>query len=208
MLFRSYVWADLTGEDATKDVTITFEITKAQIPDGGQIGIGNDGKPIIVDKDGNPWPDFDFDFGDLLDVEFYDKDGNKVEREDLVPGESYTVKIKVKNPADFDNAIENGSSIRDQITEKNENGGFIINNYHPSDSDTEKGGGFNPLWWIAIAGGAVALIAILGVIIALATRKNGGGDGYDDYDDEYYDDYDEEDEDDYDDDYDDYDDEY
>lgn len=205
---EGYVWADLTGEDATKDVTITFEITKAQIPDGGQIGIGNDGKPIIVDKDGNPWPDFDFDFGDLLDVEFYDKDGNKVEREDLVPGESYTVKIKVKNPADFDNAIENGSSIRDQITEKNENGGFIINNYHPSDSDTEKGGGFNPLWWIAIAGGAVALIAILGVIIALATRKNGGGDGYDDYDDEYYDDYDEEDEDDYDDDYDDYDDEY
>ncbi len=198
-----------TWEDGTTDeITLDFKIIKAQIPDGGQIGIGNDGKPIIVDKDGNPWPDFDFDFGDLLDVEFYDKDGNKVEREDLVPGESYTVKIKVKNPADFDNAIENGSSIRDQITEKNENGGFIINNYQPSGSDKEEVG-FNLLWLIAIIG-IPLILAVVGVIIALVARRNNDS-SYDDGYDEYYDDYDDEedeDEDDYDDDYDDYDDEY
>lgn len=200
-LKSGFTWDDGT----TDDIKLSFEITKAKFPDGSHIGVDDSGKPIIVDKDGKPLPDFDFDFGDLVDVEFKDKDGNVVKKEDLVPGESYTVTIKVKDETKFDASIENGSSIRDEINDKNNNGGYPINGYKPpvNDGDDDNGdGGFNSLWWIAIVAGALAVVAILGVIIALATRR--GDDDYDDDYDDYDDDYDDDD-DDYDDDYDDYD---
>lgn len=195
-------------DGSTDDITLNFRITKLKLPEGGGIGVGEDGKPIIVDKDGNPVPGLDVDLGDLFDLEYFDKDGNPVDFKDLKPGEKYTVKIKVKDPAVFDGTIENGSSVREEISNKNDKGEFVINVYTPSDPNNGGGddGGFNPLWWIAIGAGILAVIAIIGVIIGLATRRNGGNDGYGDYD-EGYDDYDDDeyDDDEYDDDYDDYD---
>lgn len=194
----------LTG--GTDEIELEFSIVPVKI---GDIDIGEDGEIIVTDEHGNP---IDVDLGDLIDVIYIDKDGNVVKKEDLKPGESYTVKFVVKEGAEdkFDKSIENSSEILDKIDKGNTEGKYVINIYTPKD-DPEKGddgGGFNPLWWIAIAAAILAVIAIIGVIIGLATRKNGGG-----YDDGYgYDDYyadDEEDEDDeYDDDYDDYDDGY
>lgn len=207
LLGEGLSWHDGT----TDDYATNFEIIKLSIQD---IEIGDDGKPVVKDKNGNK---VDVDLSGLVDVKYYDKDGNEVDYKDLKPGEKYTVKLVVKDPADFDKHIDNSSHVQDLITDKNnkgENGGFVINNYQPTQSgnegDGEKEGGFNPLWWIAIVAGILAVIAIIGLIIGLATRNNNGGYddgyGYDDYGDDY-DDYDDDyDDDDYDDDdyYDDY----
>ncbi len=193
------VWAD-TG--ATGDREVYFKIAKAQIDD---IVIGADGKPSAVDKDGNR-VDFEFD-EDMFEVKYKDKEtGEYVDKENLVPGREYIVELVVKDTEKFDNVIENGSDLRDKINDKNSNsgdpdkGGFPPIIFNPDFNNEGNGdGGFNSLWWIAIGGGALALIAILGLIIGLATRNRADG-GYEDdyYDDEY----------DYDDDYDDYDDDY
>lgn len=193
----SVTWLDGT----TEDIVISFEIIKAQISD---VDIGEDGNPIIKDKDGNI---IDFDISDILDVIYIDKNGNVVNKEDLIPGEKYTVHFVVKDQDKFNSSIDDALNLLDKINKGNEEGKYVINVYTPKpdgDKDDDKGG-FNPLWWIAIAAAILAVIAIIGVIIGLATRRNGegynDGYGYDDYDD--YDD--EEDDDDYDDEYDDYD---
>ena len=59
----SVTWLDGT----TEDIVISFEIVKAQISD---VDIGEDGNPIIKDKDGNI---IDFDISDILDVIYIDK---------------------------------------------------------------------------------------------------------------------------------------
>lgn len=193
----------LTG--GTDDIELTFKIVPAKI---GDIDIGEDGEIIIIGEDGKPIPGFKID--DLIDVIYKDKDGNVVKKEDLKPGEKYTVTFVIKEDTKdkFDASIENSSELKDKIDKGNTDGKYVINVYTPKENPDGDKGGFNPLWWIAIAAAILAVIAIIGVIIGLATRKNGGGYddgyGYDDYD---YDDEDEDDEEeDYDDDYDDYDD--
>lgn len=185
-------------DGSTENISCNFEIIKLTIND---IGVGADGNPVITDGNGNK---ISGDLGGLIKTEYYDKDGNKVDKDKLVSGERYTVRLIVEDRDSFKDKVSNGGDILDRIDGKNnENdgkGGFVIESYQPSaDGKNDGEGGFNPLWWIAIAAAILAVIAIIGIIIGLATRNRSEivddyDDGYDDYGDE--DDYDDDDDDD------------
>ena len=195
-------WLDGTTDDIYRE----FRIVKAKLPEGSHVGVGSDGKPRLEDENGNPWPDFDFDFGDMFDVVYEDENGNIVDEKDLVPGGKYTVKLVPKEDKIKD-SVEGANDLIKDVQDKNEAGGWnitFVNN--GGENPPGGGGGDNKTLWIVLGVvGGVALLAIIITVIVLLTRKN-GDDGYDDgYDDDYEDDdddddYDDDDDDDYDDD--------
>ena len=185
-------WADGT----TGEITLKFWITKATIPDGAFVGVGNNGKPQLQDADGNPF-DSDLDISDLFDVEFTDKDGNPVNKDDLVAGQEYNAKL-IPDEEKIRNSLENADDILNYVKEKNEAGGWPIT-YTPDDEND-----FNPLWVLLALAAVYAILLIIIVILArrrkrMAAEEEENEDyGDDDFDDDDYDD----------DDYDDDDDEY
>ena len=179
-----YCWNDGT----TDDIVLTFTIVKGRLPEGTHVGVGNNGKPELQDENGNH-VDSDFDFGDLFDVEFTDKDGNPVDPDDLVEGGEYNAKL-VPHEDKIRESMEDADGIIDDAKQRNEDGGWDIV-YEKDD----EGGGFNPLWFLLGLGGIYAIL--LTIIIILAKRRQrlaaeeedaeGGSDDYGDDDDDEYD---------------------
>lgn len=210
------------NDGTTADKKLTFEIVKGKLPQGSHVGIGDDGRPRLEDENGNPIPDFDI--GDLFDVEYFDEDGNHVDEKDLQPGGKYSAKL-TPNDKYYKSIEDENGTIESEVREKNNNGGFTINNYQPRKDNNGSGDGSGgdgsgggdgdkktSIWAWLIPVILIPIIVIIALIIVIRMRSKNDYDdgGYDDYGGGYDDDYDDDDDDDdYDDDYDDgYDDYY
>lgn len=99
---------------ATDDYVLYFEITKAVLTDAS---INDDGAMHIKsDRTGN----FDDVLDQLqkdgiIDYEYTDAEGNPVNKEDLVKGESYSVKMTIKDKAEFDKYFEYNAEVGEKL---------------------------------------------------------------------------------------------
>lgn len=146
------VWKDNPDEY----VTLTFTINKAVLT--GEWG--TDGKVKFTSS-------FTGKYDDVVEYEYTDADGNVVNYSDLVEGETYTAKVKLKEgqERDFDDS-KLPSAYEFTFTSSEEESSFP--------------------WWIFLIIGAVLIIIII-IIIIIVLKKRRKDDDYDDfYDDEYY----------------------
>ncbi|MDE6442594.1 MAG: hypothetical protein K2L12_07595 [Clostridia bacterium] len=170
------VWSNWEGDT----YALTFKIKKAKLT----VSVGEDGKPVAVNGDGE-----NVDVETFFEPHYYDPEtGEEVTKPE--DGKQYDVRYTVKNEEEFNKCIENYEEVRSTITNNTYNITYV------------KPKGLSMVTIITIAAIAFVVLLFLVLVIVIAIRRRNAY-----YDDEYYDD-DYDDYDDYDDDDEYYDDEY